>query len=99
MRVPAATAGPQAERVPERADRSRPRGRDEQRVVAASRATRLESAQFEFGLQLQEAQQEHGNQSGPDLSLDGIGAGATKVLILHSCLSDLKKSSTCRRFL
>ncbi len=45
----------------------------------------------EFGLQLQEAQQEHGNQSGPDLSLDSIGAGAHKSLDLAELFERLEE--------
>src|SRR5207248_377534 len=40
---------------------------------------------------LEEAQEQHGNQRGPDLSLEGVGTGADKGLDLEVLLDGLKE--------
>src|ERR1039457_4026268 len=54
-------------------------------------ATRLESDQPHFRLQLQEAQQQHGDQRRPNLDLDGVGRGTDEGLDLQILFQGLEE--------
>jgi len=52
----------------------------------------------EAGAQLQVLEQQQGDQGGPDLNLQGVGAGADEVLLRRFCFRALKNSSICQRW-
>ncbi len=53
----------------------------------------------ELGLELQEAEQQHRDQGGPDLGLDGIGAGANEGFDFAKLLERLEKQLDLPAFL
>jgi hypothetical protein len=68
---------------------------DEQ--LLAKQGDEIGQAPAEAGAQLQILEQEQGNERGPDLNLQSVGAGADEGLDAKILLQALKNSSICQR--
>src|SRR5438270_3391630 len=99
MREPAAVAGSPVVMEVERVGRSKPTGRDEQRVVAAARPPDGGAPQLNLAFSCRKRSRSIAIKAVQTWVLTALGLVPTKVLILQSCLSDLKNNSTCQRSL